>query len=83
MKKSIHTSEYAAVLRLLRADREASGVTQVELAERLGTTQSHVSKIERGEARLDVIQLRTVCHAIGVTVVDFVKRLEGELKGAK
>ena len=61
MAKSIYTREYTAVTRLLRETREAAGLTQVELAEKLGQSQSFVSKYERGERRLDIIQLRTVC----------------------
>ncbi len=38
MEKTIYTREYDAVVRLLRAARKTAGVTQVELAERLGTT---------------------------------------------
>ena len=38
-EKSIYTDEYAVVLRLMKAARKKSGVTQVELAERLGQTQ--------------------------------------------
>lgn len=79
MEKSIYTREYRAVTRLLRRTRENSGMTQVELAEALGQSQSFVSKCERGECRLDVIQLRTVCRALGVSLREFVERLEREL----
>lgn len=81
MEKSIYTREYAAVVRLLREAREEAGVTQVELAGRIDETQSYVSKVERGELRLDVIQLRTVCRALGLALPAFVERLERELAG--
>jgi len=80
MKKSIHSREYAVVLRLLRQDRERSGLTQVELARKLELTQSQISKVERGESRLDILQLRSFCRAHGVTLADFVLRLEADLK---
>lgn len=76
MEKSIYTREYAAVLELLREAREKSGVTQVELAERLGQTQSFISKVERGDRRLDIIQLRTMLREFNVTLPEFVDRLE-------
>lgn len=79
MEKSIYTREYAAVLRLFRTAREESGVTQVELAKRLGQTQSFVSKVERGDRRLDIVQLRTILGEFGVTLLQFVTRLEREL----
>lgn len=79
MEKSTFTSEYAAFVRALRDARKSSGVTQVELAERMGTTQSIVSKWERGELRLDIIQLRQFCLAIGLTLKSFVTDFEEQL----
>ena len=78
-EKSIYTDEYAAVLRLLKTARKKSGVTQIELAERLGQTQSFVSKVERGDRRLDIVQLRTILLEFGVSLPDFVKQLEAEI----
>jgi transcriptional regulator with XRE-family HTH domain len=83
MGKSIYTREYTAVTRLLRETREATGLTQVELAEKLGQSQSFVSKYERGERRLDVIQLRTVCLTLAVSLPEFVDRLEKVLRSRK
>ena len=79
MEKTIFTEEYAALLALLRETRKAAGLTQVQLAERVGETQSYVSKLERGELRLDVIQLRTLCLAFGTTLPGFVAKLEERL----
>ena len=79
MEKTIYTREYAAVLRLLKEARRKAGVTQVELARRLGLTQSQVSKLERGDTRIDVVQLRAMCAACGLSLLDFVKRLERHL----
>ena len=83
MEKSIHTRDYAAALRLIRESREAAGLTQVEVAKKLRLTQSLYSKMERGECRLDVIQLRKVCHAIGLTLPQFVEQLEALLTKRK
>ena len=80
MDKSIYTSEYRAVTRLLKRAREDAGITQVELAKALRQSQSFVSKCERGERRLDVIQLRTVLAALGVSLPDFADQLEQELR---
>ncbi|MFO0893022.1 MAG: helix-turn-helix transcriptional regulator [Isosphaeraceae bacterium] len=79
MEKSIYTREYKVLLRLLREARERAGVTQVELARRLGQTQSFVSKIEVGDRRLDLVQLRTVLAALDVRLGSFVRRFEEEL----
>lgn len=82
-EKSIYTAEYAALLRLFRRARKGSGVTQVDLAKRLGQSQSFVSKIERGDRRLDLVQLRTILREFGVSLPDFVQQLEAELSKRK
>lgn len=76
MDKSIYTREYAALLRLLRKAREDAGMTQVALAEALGKSQSFVNKVEQGDRRLDVIQLRTIITVFGLTLPDFSRHLE-------
>lgn len=65
----------AALLRQVRLD---ANLTQSQLAEKLGQTQSYVSKYENGEQRLDLIELEAVCKAVGISLTDFVERyLEG------
>lgn len=79
MDKSIYTREYAVVLRVLREARKEAGFTQVELGKKLRQTQSFVTKVECGDRRLDIIQLRTICRFLGLTLAEFVGRLEDEL----
>lgn len=80
MEKSIYTREYELLLRLLREAREKAGVTQIELAARLEQTQSFVSKIERGDRRIDVVQLRTILSALGIRLMEFMERFERALE---
>ncbi len=49
-------------LRRLRQARKEAGLTQVQVAERIGRTQSFVTKAERGERRLDVVELRALAR---------------------
>jgi len=83
MEKSVFTRDYAVLLKTLRELRRGVGVTQVELARRLGRSQSFVSKCERGETRLDLVQLRSICGALGSDLVTFVRRFERNLKAGK
>lgn len=76
MDKSIHTAEYAALVALLKEAREAADLSQTDLAAKLKQSQSFVSKMESGDRRLDLVQLRTVCAALGLTLADFVARFE-------
>lgn len=61
----------AALLRQVRLDAD---LTQMQLADKIGQTQSYVSKYENGEQRLDLIELEAVCKAVGVSLTDFVER---------
>lgn len=79
LEKTIYTREYAVLLQLLKEAREAAGITQVELAQRLGQTQSFVSKVERGDRRLDIIQLRTILRHCRMSLPKFVSLLEAEI----
>lgn len=81
MEKSIYSEQYSVFLGCLREEREKAGITQVQLADRLGerATQSFVSKCERGERRLDIAELRAFCQAIGIPLDDFVRRVEAVL----
>jgi len=80
MRKSIHSPESKVFLGLLRSLREEKGLSQIELAAKLDETQSFVSKCERGERRLDVLELRQFCRAMGVPLEEFALRLDRALK---
>jgi transcriptional regulator with XRE-family HTH domain len=66
-----------ALLRRLRTD---AGITQEQLAAKLKRPQSFVSKIEAGERRLDIIELREVCSALGIPLLKFVQEFEKALQ---
>lgn len=55
---SVRDVAYQRMLARLREAREASGMTQVQVAERLGKPQSYVSKVENGERRIDPVELQ-------------------------
>lgn len=76
MEKSIYSAEYQQLCALLRQLRLDAGLTQVQVAERLGVPQSFVSKYESGERRLDFIEVRHVAEAIESTLADIVARLD-------
>ena len=59
-KKSVFTPRYDRLRKLLVQARTAAGLTQANLAEQLNRPQSFVSKYERGERRLDVVELLEV-----------------------
>ena len=79
MHKSISSRQYAHFIKSLRQAREKAGLTQEMLAARLGATQAFVSKSERGERRVDIVELRAFCRAIGISMEQFIKNFEKEL----
>jgi transcriptional regulator with XRE-family HTH domain len=79
MPKSLRTQQNEVFLALLRDRREALGLRQADLAERLGQTQATVSRVETGETRLDVIELRVWLQALGVSFLAFTKQLDSRL----
>ena len=76
MDKSIYSAEYLVFLKSLRSTRKRAGLTQQQFANRIGETQSFVSKCERGERRIDLVELRTMCRALGVRLPAFIERFE-------
>ena len=76
MEKSVFTSEYRILCKMLREKRKTAQLTQIDLAKRLKETQSFVSKVERGDRRMDIVQLKQFCKAINVSFVEFVKEFE-------
>jgi Predicted transcriptional regulator len=69
MARSTHHPNYQSLLTLLRDLREQAGVTQHALAESLGNTQTFISKVERGERRIDVVEFIEICDALGADPV--------------
>lgn len=77
--KEIASNSRDRLRTLLREVRADAGLTQAELADKLGVPQSVVSKYESGERRLDILELREICRGLNLSLLDFVRRLEKEI----
>lgn len=75
MPKSLKSDAYLKALPILAAARLEQGVTQVELAERLGRPQSYISKIERGERRVDVVEFCALAEALRIAPSSLLQRV--------
>ena len=73
MNKSIHTKEYAYFVERLRQARLDAGLTQVQVAKKLKRHQSHVSNVESGQQRVDVVELKRFADMYGKDIKYFVK----------
>lgn len=74
--KSIHLAQYRRLLELLIGARKQAGITQQQLAVQLNRPQSFVSKIERGERRIDVVEFLQISRLIGVDPHTVLKDIE-------
>ncbi len=73
--KTLSSPLYRQFLVLMREARDKAGLSQVELAARLGRPQSFVSKYESGERRLDVAEFIEICRAMEVSAPKLLKKL--------
>lgn len=73
MSKSIHTKEYAYVVERLRKARLEAGLTQVQVAKKLKRPQSHVSNVESGQQRVDIVELKRFANMYGKAITYFVR----------
>ena len=64
------------LLTLLRTVREEQGLHQTDIALALARPQSFVSKYESGARRLDLLELKDVCDAVGIELAEFAGRFE-------
>jgi transcriptional regulator with XRE-family HTH domain len=80
MKKEIYVAQRDCLVGLLRELRIEAGLTQIDLAARIEKHQVDVSRYESGQRKLDVLEVREICQAIGITLEEFVKKLEVVLK---
>ena len=80
MDKSIHNDSYRKCLGLLREKRIERGITQGLLADKLGVNQGIVSKIETCERRIDIIELKSICDALGISFIEFITELDKVLQ---
>jgi len=58
MSESVYTKDYKEIIKRLKIARIEAGFAQQEIAEKLDKPQSYVSKIESGERRLDVAEIK-------------------------
>ena len=73
MVKSIQTKEYAYFVEKLRKARIEAGLTQTQAVKKIGRPQSHISNIESGQQRVDVVELKRFAKLYGKEISYFLK----------
>lgn len=76
MVESIHTNRYRMLTSILIEARKSKGYSQAELAEKLEKVQTYVSKFERGERRLDVVEFLDVATALQIDALKVLRKIQ-------
>lgn len=79
MEKSLKSKDQKLLLELLYQLRVTSGLKQSELAKMLHVPQSFISKVESGERRIDLMELRAILKCFDTDIVEFVTELESKI----
>lgn len=79
MGKTLRSRAHATLTAQLRRAREAAGLTQTEVAGRLGRPQSYVAKTESGERRLDVVEFVAFARALEADPAAMVREVDRAL----
>jgi transcriptional regulator with XRE-family HTH domain len=82
-QKSHYRPEYRAIFETLRETRIEAGLTQIDLAGKLGRSQNFVSQAELGYKRLDGLQLWDWMRACGSDMQQFGQAVEAGVQAAK
>lgn len=72
--------DYERLREMLAEARVTSGLTQAEVARRLGRSQSFVSKYEMGERRIDLIEFLVLAEVVGLDVVRAIRTLQPRIR---
>lgn len=75
MVKTLGTERHKALIALLVEKREAAGLTQTELAAKLGEYQSFVARLESGQRRVDVVEFLELAELLGFNPADAIQAL--------
>ena len=73
MRKAIYSKEHKFLVERLRRARRQAGFGQAQVARLLGVSQSYVSKVESGQRRIDVVQLRQFAEVYGKNIDFFME----------
>lgn len=75
MARGIQDARYKKLIEALTLARRTAGVSQTDLAARLGKRQQFVSKYESGERRLDAVELVDICRALNLEIESLLREI--------
>ncbi len=75
MAKTLGSERHKALISLLIEAREKAGLTQTELAEKIGEYQSFVARLESGQRRVDVVEFLELAEVLGFDAEESLRNL--------
>lgn len=75
MEKTLTSKTHARLVRMLIDKREAAGVTQTELASKLGEYQSFAARLESGQRRIDIVEFIQLSRVLEFDAKSFIEEL--------
>ncbi len=75
MSKAIYSKDHKYIVEQLKKARKEAGLEQAEVAKLLGKTQPHVSKIEAGQRRIDIVALKEFAKIYKKDIDYFIKQI--------
>lgn len=75
MSRTIGSQRQEALRTFLIERRKKAGLTQAELADRLGEFQSFIARVESGQRRVDVVELFELGKALNFDPREAIRRL--------
>jgi transcriptional regulator with XRE-family HTH domain len=79
MAGAIYSDAQKSMARAFADARRSDGMRQADLARAIGKHQSYISDIERGQRRVDVLELFVIAQALGVAPVELYDRLTKDI----
>lgn len=76
LAKTLNSRRHKSLVDLLIKRREVIGMTQAELAARLGQYQSFVARLESGQRRIDVVEFLELSEILGFDAVQAIKTIK-------
>lgn len=76
MSRTLSSPLHTALVKFLKTKRKKAGLTQSDVAARLNRYQSFVATVEKGQRRIDIVDLFAFAEAIGFDPSEAIKDIE-------
>jgi transcriptional regulator with XRE-family HTH domain len=76
MARTFATKRHTALVAFLKKKRKDADLTQMQVAKRIGRYQSFITDYERGQKRIDAVELVQIAEAIGFDPIDAIRLIK-------